>query len=118
MTLQDFTKDGFNYLSNDKFLFKDDKFEFRYKLKLSYNEYQEGWDKNYKTMYQVWFIVDEEYRHNKNGIIDGFILKEVTKNGNFNEEQANKIIQSALGLKMENQIKKNAKRIKYILTGE
>lgn len=120
MTLQNFTKDGFNYLSNDKFLFKNDKFEFKYKLKLSYNEYQEDWDEKYKTMYQVWLIVDEEYRYNKNGFsIDGFILKEVTKNGKFNEEDANKVIQSALKLKIENKITGRTKKtIEYILTGQ
>ena len=118
MTLQDFTKDGLNYVSNETLEYKDNNFEFKYKLKLSYNEYQEGWDKKYKTMYQVWFIVDEEYKYNKNGIIDGFILKEVDKKGKFNEEEAEKVLQSALGLKTENQIKKNAKRIKFILAGE
>lgn len=120
MTLQDFTKDGFDYLSNDKFLFKNDKFNFYYRLKLSYHEYQEGWDKNYKTMYQIWLIVDEKYQYNKNGFsIDGFILKEVTKKGKFNEEQAEKVLQSALRLKIENKITgRTRKTIKFILTGK
>ena len=119
MTLQDFTKDGFDYLSNDKFLFKNNKFNFFYRLKLSCYELQE-WDKRYKTMYQIWLIVDEKYRYNKNGFsIDGFIIKEVTKKGKFNEEQAEKVLQSALRLKIENKITGRTKKtIEYILTGK
>lgn len=116
MTLQeDFNKvEGWDhYKSKERFWFENAKVSFWYRIYLEAHTYQPGWNDEWETRYQVSLIVDEESIHanhvpsgNFFDIIRfGFLLKETTKRGKFNETDAEKIVNSALKLKIENKIK-------------
>ena len=113
MTLQDFIKDEYgNYTSKGRFCFENDKVKFWYRLYLTSHVFQPGWCADtWETQYQVLLVVDDESIHPNHDTSMfkeyrfGYILKETIKKGKFNEEQLEKILNSALKLKIENIIK-------------
>ena len=113
MTLDDFTKkDSSNsYTSKERFWFENDKVKFWYRFYLNAHEKEEWGNGIYNTQYQVLLVVDDESIHesNRNACFKeytcGFILKEVVKRGRFSEEQLEKVLDSALKIKIENKIK-------------
>ena len=119
MTLKDFNiekcSDTSNsYNSKDRFWFENDKVGFWYRIYLTSYTYQPGWDDRRETKYQVILIVDEESIHSSHDLshyaLDrisrfGFLLKETIKRGKFDEEYLEKLLNSALKLKIENKIK-------------
>lgn len=114
MTLQDFDKEGnFNhYISKERFWFENKKVGFWYRIYLTSHTYQPDWGDDFWTRYQVLLLVDDESIHenhkSKKFIFPfqrGFFLKEVEKRGEYNEETMEKILNSALKLKIENKIK-------------
>jgi hypothetical protein len=127
MTLQDFNKDEYgNYTSKERFWFENDKVKFWYRLYLTTHTYQPGWsDDVWETRYQVLLLVDDESVHENHKecffphIEHGFFLKEVEKRGKFSEGNLEKILNSALKLKIENKIKVDKyQKILGILNGE
>lgn len=126
MTLADFNKQGEStyWLSKDKFWFENKKVKFWYRLYLTAYTYQPGWGNRYETKYQVILVVDDESIHpNHNTSIMkeyrfGYILKEAVKREAFNELIMEKVLNSALKIKVENKIKVgNYQKILGILNG-
>lgn len=113
MTIDDFTKkDSFNsYTSKERFWFENDKVKFWYRIYLNAHEKEEWGNGVYHTQYQVLLVVDDESIHDNHKdtrfkeYTCGFILKEIEKRGNFSEEQFEKVLDSALKIKIENKIK-------------
>ena len=113
MTLEDFEKRDafFPYISKERFYFENDKVKFGYRLVMGYHQYQVGWSDNWETLYQVLLLVDDEYIHPNHDtsllkeIRFSYCLKSVEKRGKFSEEQLEKVLTSALKIKIENKIK-------------
>ena len=114
MTITDFKKEeGFtSYISKEKFLFENDKVKFWYRIYLSTHTYQPTWNANdWETSYQVLLVVDDESIHEKRKncfskeVECGFLLKESNKKGHFDINNAEKVLNSALKVKIENKIK-------------
>ena len=113
MTLVDFNKQGESpyWVSKDKFLFENNKVKFWYRIYLTAYTYQPGWNDRYETKYQVLLVVDDESIHpNHNTSLMkeyrfGFFLKETVKRGKLNEADMEKVLTSALKIKIENKIK-------------
>lgn len=117
MTLEDFEVDNKGYrcdwISKEKFWFENKKVAFWYRLGLIKFEYQPGCS-DYWTRYQVLLMVDEESLHESRKplniyfpIEDGYFIKEKEKRGRYNENDMEKLVNSALKLKIENVIKEN-----------
>lgn len=125
MGLKDFKEEGNKrYISNDIFSFDNGTFKFKYRLLLTAHTYQDDTVYGNKTRYQVYLIVEDECIHPNHKefffkeVEHGFLLKKVEKKGDFNEEQAEKILDSALKIKVENKIKiKGYEKIKGLLFG-
>ena len=115
MTLQDFIKeeDHNAYNSKERFWFENDKVGFWYRIHLNTHTYQPDSSDKWETRYQVLLVVDDESIHSNhersNNSFDnyrfGFFLKETEKRGKFGEEQLEKVLNSALKIKIENKIK-------------
>lgn len=127
MTLQDFERNDMlhEYVSKDRFLYENDKVKFWYRIVLTFHEYQPGYVPNtYETRYEVYMQVDDESIHESKKcdfdkqFLFGFMLKQNVKKGKFNEDKAEKIINAALKVNMENKIKKDKyQKIIGITTG-
>ena len=130
MTLKDFENGNTtNYLcdliSKEKFWFENQKVSFWYRIGLLKHEYQPSWGGEYWTRYQVMLLVDDESLDKTINPSDymfptqrGFFLKENEKRGHFNKETMEKILNSALKIKIENKIKmNNNQKITGILNG-
>ena len=128
MTLQDFIKeeDNKSYNSKEVFWFENKKVGFWYKIYLTSYTYQPDWGGRWETKYQVLIVVDEKSIHPNHSLSNnvwdkirfGFFLKETIKRGEFNEKDMEKILNSALKLKIENKIKvDNYQKILGIVNG-
>lgn len=125
MTLQDFNllnQYGDDWVSKERFWFENDKVSFWYRLYINVFEFQPGWNPNeYNTRYTIRLVVDTESIHphhleihelKKGDLISdfdlvsfGFSLKQVERNGRRDLAYIDKLIASALKLKIENKIK-------------
>ena len=114
MEFKDFKQiDDYTFLSNERIWFENEKVGFWYRIWLNYWQYIDDYGKQ-QTNYQVKLIVDEESIHPNHKQTEafsidfeyGFWLKDVVKSGRFNVEQMEKVLKSALKLKVENIIKK------------
>lgn len=126
MTLADFDKQGekLYWLSKERFWFENDKVKFWYRLTLSAYTYQDSVFSGNTTKYQVFLVVDDESVHSRykdyhfKEVEHGFCLKKVEKRGDFDKEKLEKILNSALKIKIENKIKVDKyQKIKGILEG-
>lgn len=126
MTINDFIKkeSSYSYISKERFWFENEKVKFWYRLYLNAHEKEEWGNGYYTTQYQVLLVVDDESIHesNRNASFKeytcGFSLKEVEKRGRFSEEQFEKVLDSALKIKIENKIKvEKYQKILGILNG-
>ena len=91
------------YISKERFWFENNKVQFWYRLYLNTHEFQPNWNPSeWKTRYQVLLVVDDESIHENHDTSSmkeyrfGFFLKEVEKNGKFNENNLEKVLNSAL----------------------
>lgn len=113
MELSDFKKisECEEYISKERFWFENHKVKFWYRIYLTSYTYQPGWNDRYETKYQVLLVVDDESIHpNHNTSLMkeyrfGYFLKETVKRGKFNEADMEKVLNSALKIKIENKIK-------------
>lgn len=114
LTLKDFERNGeYSYRSIDRYWFENGKVGFFwYRYYLSYHVYQPGWTPDaFETRYTVYLVVDDESIHENHKdarfkeMTCGFCLKSVEKRGLFSEKELEKVLKSALKLKIENKIK-------------
>lgn len=126
MKLNEFDKIGIyeKYMSKERFWFENDKVKFWYRLMLNCHTYQDNVSNNNMTKYQVFLVVDDESVHSRYKVYHfkevehGFCLKKVEKTGNFDGQQLEKVLNSALKVKIENKIKVDKyQKIKGILEG-
>lgn len=127
MTINDFIKKEssyYSYISKERFWFENEKVKFWYRLYLNAHEKEEWGNGYYTTQYQVLLVVDDESIHesNRNASFKeytcGFFLKEIEKRGKFSEEQFEKVLDSALKIKIDNKIKvEKYQKILGILNG-
>ena len=127
MELSEFKKisEREEYISKERFWFENNKVQFWYRLYLNTHEFQPNWNPSeWKTRYQVLLVVDDESIHENHDTSSmkkyrfGFFLKEVEKNGKFNENNLEKVLNSALKIKIENKIKVDSyQKIKGIING-
>lgn len=139
MTLQDFNllnQSGNDWVSKDRFWFESNKVSFWYRLYINVFEFQPGWNADvYNTRYTISLVVDtesihpnhlEEHEVNKGELLSGFdllsfgyALKQVERKGKRDLLYIDKLIASALKLKIENKIKvDNYQKILGITNGE
>lgn len=126
MTLEDFNCVSDNtYLSKERFWFENDKVAFWYRIRFSTFTSDDERLANVKnTSYDVIMVVDDESIHENHKDMRlkhhscGFWLKRVEKRGEPTNEMIEKVLNSALKLKIENIIKKNKyQKIKGIING-
>lgn len=127
MTLQDFeqTNNMCEWISKERFWFENKKVKFWYRYVLTKHVYQPGWNADiWKTRYSILMLVDKESIHPSlqetypDFMFHTFLLKETEKRGKFSEEELEKVLNSALKLKIENKIKDmKYHRINGILNG-
>lgn len=125
MTLNDFKEyNTNNFISKEKFWFENEKVSFWYRIHIVTYVLHIDWHSNIKTKYQILVVVDDdsinEFYRNTLYFPErfGFFMKDVVKDGEFKQETAEKILNSALKLKIENKIKvNNYQKINGILKG-
>lgn len=126
MNINDFTKNAspFSYTSKERFWFENDRVRFWYRLYLEAFETEEWGNSVYSTRYQVCLVIDDESIHENHKATAfkertcGFLLKAAETRGRFSEKQLEKVLDSALKLKIENKINDDGyQKVMGILNG-
>ena len=117
MTVTDFSKNKYGYwISNEKYLFSNEKVEFYYRWKIGTHTYQPGWIDDWNTRYTVSILVDIDSRHeihkNTDLIFEDrlycFIAQtREIRHARFSEKDLERIIKGIDKIKVENKIKRN-----------
>ncbi len=112
------------YISKERFWFKNNEVQFWYRLLLNAHTYQDSIFNGNTTRYQVFLVVDDASVHSRykdyhfKEVEHGFVLKQTEKRGDFDDKLFEKILNSALKIKIENKIKIDRyQKIKGILEG-
>ena len=127
MVFKDFKKsetfDG--YITNERYWFENETVHFWYRFCIQYNTVQDSNNGKWITKYDIIAIVDEECIHDKHRnaffplVEYGFMIKTFKKNGQFDENKVNAILDKIAQLDIEKKIKvQKYQKIKGILSGE
>lgn len=113
MTIEDFNKEGKNYISKAKYFFENNKVQFWYRYLVRTHIDQPNWDGIDYTTYSILLSIDEESIHERwkkdilKEITCSYLLREKTYKGDIDKTDFNKAIKGIEKLKIESKIKAN-----------